>query len=372
MIGSVLKKSEMDEYRRTKESTLDQLERQHASERDRLLAEHTNSLQNMQEDQKQSNQTQRTVFDQGLAKNRERYNKALRENGDEGQRARENLAETVESRYGSRLRQAQTDLQNLRAEATRTATKDERQKALEVANVRGAMQANVEQLEKDRIGSVEASNKRNQKVISKLASEKDDQLAKTHHFYQEKLADSAERGEVRVNTKEADLTKAFSHEKATANVRTERLKTSNELEQAKMRSFFEKATSAQRENFEQNLRELRERNRIDHEQIFSTVSKQAQENDAKFQSKLGDLATKYDRLIADMQDKHQKELKDQQTLAERQRHELEKKSQTDISSQMAQTDYKMSKMEETHQREIKSLQAKHEESLANLTRNRQG
>ena len=57
----------------------------------------------------------------------------------------------------------------------------------------------------------------------------------------------------------------------------------------------------------------------DQEALFATFSKQAQENDAKFQQKLADMSVRYEKGMAEVQENHTKELKDQVTTAERQK-----------------------------------------------------
>jgi hypothetical protein len=364
-------KQEMEDYRRAKDATIKMLEHKELSERERLLNEHSTDIHNVQADNKQNLDSERDQFDRSLQKNRERYDKALRQKADEGQEARENLADTVTGRYGKKLSQVESELRNAKAENERMRVRDMQQKSVELGDLRDAMQNNIEHLEESRRGVVDASNKKTHSEIDRVNKSHDIAITSTNRFYQDKLAEENLRQGERLSEKEADFSRTFSHEKTSNESRFERLKSTNDLEQGKMRGYFEKATSSMKDNFETALKEMRERNRKDQEIIFSSVSKQAQENDAKFQNRLTQLTTSYERQLADLQDKHQKELKDQMTGSDRQKHEMEKKAATDMTSQSAQYEYRLSKMQDAHKQEIKSLQVKHEESLANLTRNRQ-
>jgi hypothetical protein len=48
-----------------------------------------------------------------------------------------------------------------------------------------------------------------------------------------------------------------------------------------------------------------------------------------------------------------------------------KKREAELKAQAAQFETRIAKMQETHRRDIETRQARHQESLANLTKNRQ-
>ncbi|MES2856115.1 MAG: hypothetical protein V4692_09640, partial [Bdellovibrionota bacterium] len=153
--------------------------------------------------------------------------------------------------------------------------------------------------------------------------------------------------------------------------RAEKLKGSAELEQGKMRAHFDRATMIQKENFDLTLRDLRDTNKREQEKMFTHFATTAQENDVKHQQQMSEVGLKYEKQIAEIQAKHLKELKEHEALVSRQKKELESKGQLEVQTVVGQYENRLSKIEDGHKREIDQLHRKHQETLANLTKNRQ-
>ncbi|RYZ67937.1 MAG: hypothetical protein EOP05_17085 [Proteobacteria bacterium] len=124
-------------------------------------------------------------------------------------------------------------------------------------------------------------------------------LNRTHRFYQDKLSMEDMRAEERLGNTEANLKKQIAADKTTTEGRFTKLKSFNEVEQGKLRNYFDRATGSMKENFETSLRDMRDRNMRDQQALIQTFQKQAQENDAKLQAKITDVGVKYEKQIAE-------------------------------------------------------------------------
>lgn len=363
--------NEQAALRRASADQVKSLNRSHQLERDRLIADHGVSVKNEKENSRQNAEFQREEMQFAIKKNRERFEKATEEIRGNSDASVDNLERTVNGRLNDKVRQLETDKQNLKHELVRTRVKGEKEKAVEVRNLRDNLTANIENLEKSRRETVGAANEKTKQELGQVVKKNEDLVARTNRFHQDNKVMDDLRNDERFSKTQLEYEKHIGHEKATNESRFNKLHSSNEMEQGKLRAYFERATTSMKENFETTLREMRDRNKRDQEQIFSQFTKQAQENDMKFQEKLGNISTRYERQIAEMQEKHLKDLKDQQSLSDRQKGELVRKGEQDLKTLSSQFEYRISKMEDGHKREIETLNRKHEETLANLTKTRQ-
>lgn len=359
------------ETRKAKDDQIKQLERMKRNEVDRLMSGHKLSIEGERENHAQATENQREVLEMGLRKERERFEEAERKRRDEFEESRDGLSQTVNDRLNSRLRVLEGDYQKIKEDQPRLRNKLEQQKAVELTNLRNALGKNIQQLEESRRATVKETNAKTQDEIGKLNKTNTSLVNRQNRFYQDKLALDTARADERLMKKEGDAQKVLNNEKVSSQTRFEKLKTSMELDQDKTRSFFERATTSMRENFENTLREMRDRNKRDQDAMFAQFNRESQETDAKFQQKIGEVSTRYEKQIAVMQDENLKTLKDQQAISERQKNELIKKNDLELKTQASQYQYKLAKTEEHHKREIEALQQRHQETLANLTKNRQ-
>jgi hypothetical protein len=354
-----------------KDEQLKDLEKSRQNEKARLLANHEVSLRNAGENEVSMAENSREVLKDGIRRNREYYERKVDKMQEENEGSRTRLSESVNDRINNHLTQVEGDFQKLKDDQPRMRVKYEQQKSRELNNLRDSLGDNIRQLEDVRGQTVEASNGKTKVEIERINKANDEFIGRTNKFFQDKISMENSRSDERQLRSELDHKKQLSNEQISNKSRFEKLKNASETDQGKMRAFFERSAGSMRENFENTLRDMRERNKRDQEQMFAQFSKTAQENDEKFQQKVNEISGRYERQLVDTEEVHAKEMKDQQTVADRQRAELQKKADTDIKSQASQYQYRLAKTEDLHKRENDQLEKRHQESLANLTKNRQ-
>ncbi|GEM_PF-3262363 len=361
-----------EDYRRNSDQRIAGLEKSQREEKARLLSTQNNVIKQLEEDHSASAQLERDQNSATRSHAEFRQRQADQAKEDTEQKARDGLSGSVDNRYNSKINQLKSDLTEARRENLRQSLSDQTHKKIELTDLRDSMQTNIEGLERSREQTVDASNKRNGELLDKVNKNHDEQLTRTNRFYQEKITAGQDSGENRVNQLQADHSKTQNHDRTTTETRFARLKQMSDVEQGKMRSYFERAGDSMHENFDEQLRMMRLKNRQDQEQLFASVQKQTQEADSKFQGKLTDIAGHYEAKMAEIQEVHEKELHDQKITSDRGRNEVVKKASVDLASQASQYEYRLAKLEESQRHEMKELNAKHQQSLANLTKNKQG
>ncbi len=361
-----------DDYRRNSDQRIAGIEKSNRDEKSRLLKGQTNTIQQLQADHNSSDQLEREMNAAAREHAAFRQHESNQEAADARQKALEEKTGSTEARYNSKIDQLNADVTNARRENIRQSTNDRAHKKIELGDLRDSMQANINELERTREESLDASNKHNGDLVKKMSQSHNEQLSKTNRFFQEKLANGHEDTEERLHQIQTDNSKMLNHERNSSETRFARLKAMSDVEQGKMRSYFERAGDSMHENFDDQLRMMRLKNRQDQEQLFATVQKQTQDADSKFQEKLGDIAGHYESKMAELQETHEKELHDQKINADRGQKEVVKKANVDLATQASQYEYRIAKLEDAQHREMKELNAKHQQSLANLTKNRQG
>jgi hypothetical protein len=359
-----------ENFRKAKEQQIRDMESQKANELARMASTMEYAITDERENVKHQLDVARETFDLASRKNQERYRKAADKATADSAEARDSLYRTVNQRLDERIRAKETEIRRLQDEMPRIRVKNEQQKATEIQNVKDSMQATLDELQKQKDEIVDASNEKNTNEFLRLNKQNDKALNSTHKFYQEKIAMEDIRADERMERAKADAQKILQQEKISADARLEKIESFNEIERGKLRAYFERASSAMKETFENSLREVREKSKREQDQLFTQFAKTAQENDVKLQQKIASVSMKHEREMASLQEKHLKEVKDRDLVAERIKREIERKGQTDLKAQASKYEYRIGQLQEQHRREIDELNVKHQESLANLVKNR--
>ncbi len=364
------KQAELRNYQKSKDQQFRATDRQHKSEVNRLNDGFEASLSEESQNHALSLQDTREKMQEGLARNRDKFEKAAEDLRDQSEASRDELAGTVGGRIGTQVRSLQQENRRLQDDAVRADEKYNHQKARELTNLRDAMTANIDDLEKNRDETLASINDRTHKIIGDKVKENDRTLTVTRRAYQEQVADNNTRQEERLGLTKSEAAKTLGHERITSDTRVSRLKTSGELREGQLRNYFDHASESMKDNFDTTLHTMRDQNQRDQQTLINNFTKQSQESDAKLQMQMGDIGTKYEKQMAEMKEAHSQQLREQQVASTRIQHELEKKSSFDLKAQAAQYDARIAKLQELHEQAMENARTKHEESLAIMTTKR--
>lgn len=357
-----------ENLRRTKDGQLADLEREKKFETQRLTTMNEAAQKELSADYKEGMDQAREAFEYGLKKNREGYDKSLMKDREANTASVNAFKTDIGERVNNRLTVGEADNRQLKADLSRQRTALTRQKDREVRNMRDAMQANVEALDKSRHETVDAANERSATEIMRLTKKNDDLVNRTNRFYQDKIVQDQGRSDERFEASKMSYEKQLQHKEITEENRVAKLQAQNDREETMLRGFFEKSSNSQRENFEGALRDLRDRNKQDQESIFQNFAKASMEREQKFQSKLTETNTRFEKQIQDLKEANLKAIRDQATMAERDKKAAINQKNLEMQRQASQYENRLAKSDETHKRELENLNRRHEESMANLTK----
>ncbi len=362
----------LDVNRRAKDSEIKRLQHQQQLDIDRLGSKDKITLSEERENSGLMLEQQREALNHGMKETREKFGVEGERQRAEMEKARDELYDKVSQRVDNEVNVLQAKGTRLEGDQSRQRIKTERETARQLSDLRDNMQANIEHLEQARTDTVEMASRRTHHDIDTVNKSNAQLMHGQNQFYQDKIAMDTLRGDERFDNARLEDQKTLAQTKTSSDNRYEKLRGSNDIEQAKMRNYFERAAAQMKENFDNTLRDMRDRNKRDQDGLFSQFAKQAQDNDTKFQTKLTDLNNKYERQIAELNEGRIKDIKDEKEVGTRQKTEVAKKADLDIRAQAAQYEYRIGKIEEQHRKEIDSINRRHEETLANLTKSRQG
>ncbi len=357
--------------RKNKDQQLKLQQREAEDSTSRLQQNFQASLGTERENNQVLQNVQREGFEQSLDRNKDRYEKALDENREAMESAREGLTDSVQGRVNNKLKSLELESNKLKNEGVRDKLSTEAHHKREMQDLKDEFSTNLNLYEKNRKEALEAVNESSHHDIDQANAKNTAVLQENNRFYLDKEAMDQSRENERVTIIKTEGDKEKDHNAISTKNRFERLKAQGDRNETQQRGYFDRATAQMKENFENQLREMRAKNRQDQNQLMSTFSKQMQETDGKFQDKIGDVQNKYETEITALNEKHQKEMKDILQYDDRRLKETEKKASIDNESQTSQFGYRISKLEEQHKREMKDMQHRHEETLANLLKNKQ-
>ncbi len=365
-----IERTNFHNLRKQKDTQIKDLETSKREEAGRLSSKFESSLREEQETNQRNMDDSRLSMKEGIDKNRERYMKALDERAEEARNSNALFKETAGERINNRLNAGQAQNHHLKSELTRQRTEMTKDKNREVRNVRDAMQANIEGLEEQRQETVAASNEKNKAEITDVQKRNEQLVNRTNRFYQEKMVTDRMIADERNTNTKMGLEKRLARTEISGDDRVQKLQASNVREEANLRNFFDKNTTAQKDNYEQTLIKLRETNKRDQDAIFQNFAKQADDREIKFQQKLVDINSKFETQIQIQKEDNSKKMTEQMAILNKEKKNILEQKNSEILRQASQYENRIAKLEETHRREVDGLKERHAESLTSMTRSK--
>ncbi len=354
--------------RKTKEQQIKKLEEAARHNQDRLSQAHMSTLREQAADHNNGLTRARAGLTEGLEQNRNRYEKALEENVERYSMNSEAAKSSIQERIENQINVRETQNRALKNDLNRQKADLINQKNREVANVRSAMGENIDQLEKARVATVEASNARNAKVIKNVIDENNQHLVKNNRIFQDKITVEKSRAEEHLGNTKNGYERELAMKDLQANTREEKIKGINQREEEYLKAFYSESISANRDNFETSLREIRDKNKRDQDLIFQNFSKQSSEREVKFQAKLTELNERHQDQMQKIKAEQANVMKNQVNISAKEKKVIVEQKNVEMQQQAAQFENRIAKLEETHRREVESLNRRHEESLVSMTR----
>lgn len=354
--------------RKSKEQQIRNLEDASRQNYQRLSEAHMTTLKEQAADHDSGLTRARAGLADGLQQNKNRFEKAIAENAERTSVNSETFKSSIQDRIDNRINVREAENRILKNDLNRQKADLLHQKSREVANVRSAMGENVDQLEKVRLATVEASNSRNAKVIKNVIDEKDQHLMKTNRLFQDKISMEKSKADEHLGNTKVSYERELAMKDLQANTREERIKGINQREEEYLKTFYSESLNASRGNFETSLREIREKNKRDQDLIFQNFSKQSSEREVKFQVKLTELNQRHEDQLQKIKAEQANMLKSQLSSSAKEKKVIVEQKNVEMQRQAAQFENRIAKLEETHRREVESLNRRHEESLVSMTR----
>jgi hypothetical protein len=320
------------------------------------------------EDRKASDGVVKQEFDAALLKNRDKYQKALDKNAQGFENIRDGIDSKISGRIDGEVKQLKVENQKLKADNRRDLIMSGKQKNIEIGHVIDDYSKNIEIAEKGRDQFVDDVNKKTHKQFEELNKKNDETVYGTSKYYKETIdMNAAKTKEKETNLQSLHETQ-ISHNETQNNARFGKLRNVSEIEQQRLKTYYDNSSQSMHENFDERLNQVRTKNKEDQDSLFSNFNKKAQDNDRQFQEKLTDMTTKYESEISNMNDKHIKDMKDLRAENDRRLKEQTKFDQEEIEKQKSQLTYRLAKVDELHKKDISDINKRHEQSLATLSK----
>lgn len=354
--------------RKSKEQQIKNLEEASRQNQQRLSQAHMSTLREQAADHDSGLTRARNGLAEGLQQSKNRFEKALEENAERSSVNSDAFKSSIQDRIDNRINVREAENRTLKNDLNRQKADLLNQKNREVANVRSAMGENVDQLEKARVATVEASNARNAKVIKNVIDEKDQHLMKSNRLFQDKITIEKSKSDEHLGNTKLGYERELAMKDLQANTREERIKGINQREEEYLKTFYSESLNANRDNFDASLREIRDKNKRDQDLIFQNFSKQSTEREVKFQAKLTELNQRHEDQLQKIKAEQANMMKNQLSSSAKEKKVIVEQKNVELQRQAAQFENRIAKLEETHRREVESLNRRHEESLVSMTR----
>mgnify|MGYP000938703752 CR=1 FL=1 len=201
-----------------------------------------------------------------------------------------------------------------------------------------------------------------------MAKKSDELLGRTNRFFQDKIVQDRAAADDRHEKTKLGLERRLEMTKMTGDDRANKLMAANTREEATLKEFYDKTSEAQRGNYENSLRELRDTNKRDQDAIFQNFTKQSTERETKFQSQLTEVNTRFEAQIQALKEEHSKAMTNQIAVSSKEKKSITDQKNSELQRQAAQYENRLAKLTETHKREVDNINRRHEESINGIQR----
>ncbi len=344
-----------DEHRRSSDYRLRNQEVRHLQDKQRMSENNLNQLKRQRSEQEDQAQVLRTGFEDGLAKTRERFEKANEKERSAREENGEVFKSSVSERVDSRMRALESRIEDLKALKVRRDLELTRDKNREVTNVKDSYQNNIDDLEYQRKELLRASNAKNAKEIQKIHGEKSELMQNQNRFFNEKISFDRERSKEQVQNLKSDFESRSQQTQMQADNRVNTLLSSTELEMNRVQENSLMTAKMMKEQHQEELKVVRAQVEAEKAEAIERLKDQLRKREMQQQEKMNSVVTSYEKQLAQLNDDMVRLKRSQDVELKRMVDNMKRVHQSELDTQQVQYQNRLSKVQGQHADEMRSV-----------------
>lgn len=355
--------NQLSSYRENAEGRLKDQEVRHFRDKSRDSQNLMRAVGKERQARQDNGEILREGFEDGLNTQKERYEKAMKQEREALQMSSSDLKSTVNARVDGQVNRLEQEVMDLKESRAREGVMQKHQANREIANIRESYGKNIENAMDQRNEAVRASNERVAKDVSKVRDEMGKQMTENGRFYRGRME---EQNRIQRNAFENMAGNFDSQLEATKAHTDQRVKTIYErTEEDKQRliQLQQEGHQASQSQMRDQVREAREQADNEKQIAIRTMQDQMRKQEMKHTERMNQVVNKYEKQVQSLKDLVLKERKSGEDNLKRTVDELQRAHKLSIDQLENKNKEQVRQMTNMQSEEIRSVNKRHEEKL---------
>lgn len=372
---------EMDAVKGERNKTVSGLQKEYRDYRENVEGRiRSQQVKQMQENQHASNNLVRAVqkerqlrdesegvlrdgFEDGMARTRERFDKAIKKEAEASRISSEYLKSSTSDRIENQVRRLEQEKEDLKEGKIRNELQMKNKKEREISNMRNAFSKNVENLQEQRDEAVRMSNERNREDVMSVRKEMGDQLVHSNRFFREKMAEQNQIHKDAYDNIKGDFDARNEQVKNTADLRVMKIYEDSNTEKARMAEQMAQNHEASQLLKQDEIKSARQVVENEKNIAVRNMQDQMRKQEIQHGEKMAITVAKYEKQIQVLKDQMMRERKLSDDNLKRTVEDMQRAHQTAIDQLDSKNKDQMRTAQMQHAEQVKSLNKRHEEKM---------
>lgn len=355
-----------NDYRKFAEHRHEQQQLQNLKDHARDSENLVHAVRREREKRAQAEDNLREGFSDGIAQERDRFNKALAERRDAQEEAVSDLKHGIVGRLQhrvDRLSKENTDLKDQNSDNKMHFRKEKRQ---EIDHIRDAYQKNIQNYKNQRDEAVKQFNERNHADVKKMAEKNQKLLHDANRQYRSDLDLQTRRDKAALKGIQGNLKAQNEESQKLADLRVKNVVAKVEDSKQRMAENQVKNREIMQEEHADEIHQLRTKLEDEKQKAVNSIKEQMRKQGIDYAAKMEYTVQSYERKIQELKDELIKGHRSDEQKLKRTIAELSHSKKISLEQQNAQYQDKMKTLQAQQELEIKRLNRQHEARIDEL------
>ncbi|MCB0350912.1 MAG: hypothetical protein KDD38_07000 [Bdellovibrionales bacterium] len=354
--------------RQSADQRLRNQEIRHMQDKNRMQNAHLEDTRGREKGHAMIQDSAREGYQQGIQDVRQKMLQAREADQEAVNATTQQFHAEVSDRIDGQVNRLEQDLAKTRGESILKQTEARRIAKNEIRNIQDSYQTKFDYLEKARLDTLRQSNEINSQNINHVKSEADKQLVESGRYYRQRMEMENFKNRSALESVEQDFKLRQDYTAANADTRISRIRDETQETEKTLRDNFKDNIELVREESANEKRELRlalEKDKIQSNQL---MKEQIQKQEITHQKEINSIVDKYEKQIADMNDRFTRDKRLRETREKELIKSLGRQKQSEVDALQVQQADQNKQAQLSHQREMKEVTSRYKEKLDEVLR----
>lgn len=355
-----------NDYRTLREQTNSRVRNQeirHMQDKARMADAHMDNIRRESFAHGEIQESTKDGFDESLNILRHRMQAARDRDARNQTEINEDFKEKVDGRIDNQVNRLEQSLEQARGDNIKTRAQNERNKNIQISNIRDAYQTKFDYLEKARQDTLRQSNEINSENINKMRGELDKQAIDTGRYYRQQMEVENFKNRKAIDEMKSDAVIRQNYTEEKAENRIDKIRTDALSTEERGNKNYQANLEILKSASDEEKQELRLHLNKQKDTAVSSIKSNAQKQEVENQRRLDEIVNKYEKRIAEMNDRIVREKRMQENHEKTLVNSLKRQHDTEKEALRIQFEEQNKQSNMARDRELQDANRRHQEKL---------